>query len=178
MRRLIDTIILLICAIWLCWPARALAETNLAKNGDLSAGAGLAPDDWYALASDKKLSTFSWTRTLGHGGVLEIANLDRNFASWHQALMLRPGTYEVSAEVRVEDAGADQRGGGANLAVQSVDGRVISEAVHGASDWRKISFLLKEARWGDTTQLLCQLGLDGDPDTGRASFRNIKVIAI
>ena len=176
MRRFIETIILLICAIWLCGPVRASAETNLARNGDLFAGAGNAPNGWYAISSDKKLTTFSWTKTPSEGGALGIVNQGRTFAGWHQALMLPPGVYEVSAEVRLD--GAQPSGGGANIAVQSYDGLLVSESLHDTSDWRKISFLLNEPRWGDTTQLLCQLGMPGNPDAGRASFRNIKVIAI
>jgi len=176
MSRFVETIIVLICAIWLCGPVCASAETNLIKNGDLSAGAGNAPVDWYALSSDKKLTTFSWTKTSAEGGALAIVNTGPSFAGWHQALMLQPGIYEISAEVRVN--GAQPSGGGANIAVQSYDGLIIAESLHGNSDWRKISFLLNEPRWGDTTQLLCQLGMPANPDTGRASFRNIKVIAI
>ena len=165
------------CALSLCAPICARAETNLAKNGDLSAGTGNAPNDWYALSSDKKLTTFSWTKTPGDGGVLAINNLNQNIASWHQALILAPGLYEISAEVRVE--GAQPRGSGANIAIQTYDGiRLISKHLHGTTQWQKLSFLLKEDRWGDTTQLLCQLGIDGYPDTGVASFRNIKVIAV
>src|SRR5713101_1075501 len=175
-RRLIVVLILLIYALCLCAPICARAETNLAKNGDLSAGAANTPGDWYALSSDKKLTTFSWTKTPADGGVLGINNLNQNFASWHQALILAPGLYEVSAEVRVE--GAQPRGSGANLAIQTYDGiRLISKHLHGTTEWQKLSFLLKEDRWGDTTQLLCQLGIAGYPDTGNASFRNIKVIA-
>src|SRR5713101_5652676 len=170
----IAVVMLALCAIG---PSGAWAETNLARNGDLSAGAGNAPNDWYALSSDKKLSTFSWTKTPGDGGVLGISNLNQNFASWHQALILQPGIYEISAEVRVESAQPD--GSGANVAVQTYDGiRLISKHLHGTSDWQRISFLLKEDRWGDTTQLLCQLGIAGYPDSGQAWFRNIKVIAI
>lgn len=175
--RLIEAILLLTSAIWLCGPVCAWAESNLAKNGDLAIGSGNAPGEWYALSSDKKLSTFSWTKTPGDGGVLGISNLNQNFASWHQALMLQPGVYQISAEVRVE--GAQPRGSGANIALQTYDGiRLISKHLHGTSDWQKISFLLKEDRWGDTTQLLCQLGIAGYPDTGQAWFRNIKVIGI
>ena len=177
MRRFIETVILLTCALWLCAPLCARAETNLAKNGDLSAGTGTAPNDWYALSSDKKLTTFSWTKTPGDGGVLNIVNLNQNFASWHQALILPPGLYEISAEVHVD--GAQPRGSGANIAIQTYDGiRLISKHLHGTSDWQKISFLLREDRWGDTTELLCQLGIAGYPETGSASFRNIKVLAI
>src|SRR5258708_31701479 len=176
-RRFIAVLILMTCALSLCAPICARAETNLAKNGDLSAGSGNAPNHWYALSSDKKLTTFSWTKTPGDGGVLAINNLNHNIASWHQALILPPGLYEISAEVRVE--GAQPRGSGANIAVLTYDGiRLISKHLHGTSDWQKISFLLREDRWGDTTELLCQLGIDGYPETGAASFRNIKVLAI
>jgi Gpi18-like mannosyltransferase len=169
-------ILILICA--LCAPISARAETNLAKNGDLANGSGSAPNDWYALSSDKKLTTFSWTKTPGDGGVLGINNnLNQNFASWHQALILSPGVYEISAEVRVE--GAQPLGSGANLAIQTYDGiRLISKHLHGTTEWQRLSFFLREDRWGDTTQLLCQLGIAGFPDTGNASFRNIKVIAL
>src|ERR1019366_9909167 len=36
----------------------------------------------------------------------------------------------------------------------------------------------KQERWGASTESLCQLGVAGYPDTGRASFRNIKVTAV
>src|SRR5260370_11529669 len=177
MRRFIETVILVTCALWLCAPLCARAETNLAKNGDLSAGTGTAPNDWYALSSDKKLTTFSWTKTPGDGGVLNIVNLNQNFASWHQALILPPGLYEISSEVHVD--GAQPRGSGANIAIQTYDGiRLISKHLHGTSNWQKISFLLREDRCGDTTELLCQLGIAGYPETGSTSFRNIKVLAI
>jgi hypothetical protein len=177
MWRFIVVVALALSASWLCGPICAWAETNLARNGDLSAGAGNTPSDWYPLSSEKKLSEFSWTKTPGDGGVLGISNPDPDFTSWHQPLILRPGIYEISAEARVE--GALPKGGGANIAVQTYDGiRLISEHLHGTADWQKISFLLKEDRWGDTTQLLCQLGIAGHPDTGQASFRNIKVVSI
>ena len=158
-------------------PICAFAETNLVKNGDLTAGFDGAPADWYALSSDRKLSKFSWTYTPAEGGALGISNLNPNYASWHQALILRPGIYEISAEVRVE--GAQPHAGGANIAVSTYDGiRLISTHLHGTAGWQKLSFFLKEDRWGDSTELLCQLGVAGFPDTGRASFRNIKVIAV
>jgi Gpi18-like mannosyltransferase len=177
MRRFIAVAALATCALWLWGPICALAETNLVKNGDLAAGFDGAPADWYALSSDKKLSRFSWTYTPAEGGALGISNLNPNYASWHQALILRPGIYEISAEVRVE--GAQPHAGGANVAVTTYDGiKLISTHLHGTTGWQKLSFFLKEDRWGDSTELLCQLGAADFPDTGRASFRNIKVIAV
>src|SRR5208337_75476 len=146
----------------------------LAKNGDLAAGFDGAPADWYALSSDRKLTRFSWTYSPAQGGVLGISNQGPTFSGWHQALMLRPGIYKVSAEARVE--GAMPREGGANLAIITFDGvQLISDHLHGNTDWQTISFFLVEDRWGDTTELLCQLGVAGKSDIGRASFRNIKV---
>jgi Gpi18-like mannosyltransferase len=177
MWRFIAVVALATCASWLCRPICASAETNLIKNGELAVGAGGAPADWYALSSDRKLSKFSWTYTPGEGGTLGISNLNPNYASWHQALILRPGIYEISAEVSVE--GAQRHAGGANIAVSTYDGiRLISNHLHGTAGWQKVSFYLKEDRWGDSTELLCQLGVEGFPDTGRASFRNIKVVAV
>ncbi len=177
MWRLIAVAALAMCASWLWRPICANAQTNLVKNGELAAGFDGAPADWYALSSDRKLSKFSWTYTPAEGGALGISNLNPNYASWHQALILRPGIYEISAEVRVE--GALPRAGGANIAVSTYDGiKLISTHLHGTTGWQKLSFFLKEDRWGDSTELLCQLGAEGFPDTGRASFRNIKVAAV
>ncbi len=177
MWRFIAVAALAMCASWLWGPICANAQTNLVKNGDLAAGSEGAPADWYALSSDRKLSKFSWTYTPAEGGALGISNLNPNYASWHQALILRPGIYEISAEVSVE--GAQPHAGGANIAVSTYDGiRLISRHLHGTAGWQKLSFLLREDRWGDSTELLCELGVAGFPDTGRASFRNIKVIAL
>ena len=177
MRRFIAFVALVLCASWLCEPASAYSQTNLVKNGDLAAGVDGTPADWYALSQDRKLSKFSWTYSPAAGGVLEISNQGRNFANWHQALILRPGTYKVSAEARVE--GAMSAEGGANLAISTFDGiQLSSNRLQGNSDWQTISFYVVEDRWGDSTELLCQLGFKGYPDTGRASFRNIKVVAV
>ena len=92
--------------------------------------------------------------------MLAIANNSRTFSSWHQALMLRPGIYQVTAEARVE--GAMPREGGANIAISTYDGiQLISNHLQGTTDWRTLSFFLVEDRWGDTTELLCQLGVGG-----------------
>lgn len=179
MRRFIVLAALALCASWLCGPICAYTETNFVKNGDLAAGFDGAPADWYALAHNRKLTKFSWTYTPAEGGgVLGIANQGRNYASWHQALIIRPGIYQVSAEARVEGA-MPHEGGGANIAITSYDGIVlISKHLQGTTDWQTLSFFLIEDRWGDTTELLCQLGVSGNGDTGRASFRNIKVVAV
>ncbi|MGA6972060.1 MAG: hypothetical protein WBY93_10560, partial [Candidatus Binatus sp.] len=132
MRRYIAIVALVLCASWLWVPACAFAEVNLVKNGDLAAGVDGAPTAWYALSHDRKLSKFSWTYTPDAGGVLEIDNLDRNHAAWHQALSLRPGTYLVSAEARVD--GAMPHEGGANIAIRTYDGmQLMSQHLQGTT---------------------------------------------
>ncbi len=177
MRRFIAVVALVMCASWLCEPHCAFAETNLVQNGDLASGFDGAPADWYALSSDKKLTRFSWAYTPATGGVLGISNQSRTFSSWHQALILSPGIYQVTAEARVE--GAMPHEGGANIAISTYDGiQLISNHLQGTTDWQTLSFFLIEDRWGDATELLCQLGVGGYPDIGRASFRNIKVVKV
>ncbi len=176
MPRKIAALALVACALWLCEPIAALAETNLAKNGDLAIGSGSSPADWYAISSKRALGAFSWMQTPA-GGVLELANAGLNYSSWHQRLMLAPGIYRISAEARV--AGATPDGGGATIAVESVDGtQLTSKRLHLTTDWTEISLLLKEDRWGATTELLCQLGAPTKPDTGSAEFREIRVAPI
>jgi hypothetical protein len=179
MQRFIAVVVvaLALCASWLCEPAYAFAQTNLVNNGDLADGVAGAPAYWYALPSDKKLTRFSWTWSQAEGGVLGISNQSRTYASWHQALVLRPGVYHVSAEARV--VGTTARDGGASIAISTYDGlQVTSNRLQGDSDWQPLSFFLRVDRWGDTTELLCQLGGSRNPDTGRASFRNIKVVEV
>lgn len=177
MRRFIAIVALALCASWLCEPTWTFAATNLVKNGDLTDGFAGAPANWYALPSDKKLTRFSWTWSQAEGGVLGISNQSRTYSSWHQALMLRPGIYHVTAEARVN--GTTARDGGASLAISTYDGiQVMSNHLQGNADWQPFTFFLTVDRWGDTTELLCQLGVSGNPDTGRASFRNIKVVEV
>jgi len=177
MRRFIVIVALALCASLLSVANESLAAANLIKNGDLAAGYEGAPADWYALSSDKKLTKFSWSYTPGEGGVLGIANQTRTYSSWHQAMMLRPGTYHVTAEARVE--GAMPREGGANIAINTFDGfHLSSNRLQGTTGWQTLSFFVIEDRWGDATELVCELGLEGYPDTGRASFRNIQVVEV
>src|SRR6266851_2128507 len=173
--RKIAALAIVVCALWLCEPTLALAGTNLVRNGDLAIGSGSSPAEWYAISSKRALGAFLWTRT-PTGGVLELANSGLNYSSWHQRLMLAPGVYRISAEAQL--AGATRDGGGATIAVASVDGtQLTSNRLRLTTGWTELSLLLKEDRWGATTELLCQLGAAGMPDIGSAKFRDIRVVS-
>ncbi len=145
------------------------AEKNLAVNGDLSRGSKNIPYQWFGTAHSRKLTDFGWQR-----GELKMTNRSPNYASWHQILMLRPGWYRLSAMVRTE--GVRDDGPGATIAVKAVGGeRLASNALHGTSDWSAVTLYLHVAKWGETSELLLQLGDDGDFETGSVSYRQVEV---
>ncbi|MDO8434761.1 MAG: hypothetical protein Q7S58_20380 [Candidatus Binatus sp.] len=174
--RLLAALALMLCGLSGCGRSAPPTQNNLLYNGNLARGSGDRPADWYAITSKRDLSAFSWTRSPDGASALELAHSGPNYSSWHQRLMLAPGTYRVSAEARIEGATS---GGGATIAVEGVDGsQLTSIPLHRSSGWEQISIVLNEDRWGATTEILCQLGAPTNPDTGRAWFRDLKVMPI
>ena len=171
-------IVLAVCALCACVadaiPAWAVPPPIV--NGNLARGAGDEVYGWYAAAKHRKQSDFSWYRT-DTGGQISIKNQAANYASWHQVMMLRPGWYRLSAMARVDGVRPD--GPGATIAVQTFRGqRLPSNALHGTTGWEPIVLYLRVERWGQITEIMCQLGEDKDLETGRAWFRAIEVTPI
>jgi dolichyl-phosphate-mannose-protein mannosyltransferase len=165
----------LVCALGALFPFNSIAaaaERNLVVNGDLSRGSKKVPDQWFGTAETRKLTDFEWQR-----GELTTMNHAPNYASWHQILMLGPGWYRISAMVRTD--GARDDGPGATIAVKAVSGeRLTSNALHGTSEWSPVALYLHVAKWGETSELLLQLGDDHDLETGSAFFRNVDATQI
>jgi dolichyl-phosphate-mannose-protein mannosyltransferase len=150
----------------------AAAEKNLVVNGDLSRGSKNVPYQWFGTAHSRKLTDFKWQR-----GELEMINQAPNYASWHQILLLGPGWYRASAMVRT--SGVRDGGIGASIAVKAVGGeRLASNSLHGTSDWSQAALYLHVAKWGETSELLLQLGDDHDLETGSVTFRDVEVMQI
>jgi dolichyl-phosphate-mannose-protein mannosyltransferase len=174
-QRFVTCLMVLVCALGalvFCHSRAAAAEKNLVINGDLSRGAKNVPYQWFGTAQSRKLTDFGWQR-----GELRMTNRSPNYASWHQILMLRPGWYRVGAMARIE--GARDDGPGITVAVKAVGGeRLASNALHGTSDWSPVALYLHVAKWGETSELLLQLGDDHDPETGSALFRDVQVTQI
>ena len=68
----------------------------------------------------------------------------------------------LPGQCRSARQGAMPHEGGANLAVGTFDGiELVSNHLQGTTDWQTLSFFLIEDRWGDTTELACQLAARG-----------------
>ncbi len=148
------------------------AEKSLVVNGDLLRGSKKVPYQWFGTAKTRKLTDFEWQR-----GELKTTNQAPNYASWHQILMLGPGWYRIGATART--AGARDDGPGATIAVKTVSGeRLASNALHGTSVWSPVALFLHVAKWGETSELLLQLGDDQDLETGSAFFREVEATRI
>ncbi|HUO04581.1 MAG TPA: hypothetical protein VMU16_05230 [Candidatus Binataceae bacterium] len=177
MRRLILTVVLIAGAILPGGAYCAPDAANLARNGDLTNGSGNTPADWYAISTLKQLTTFQWHRTADGNCVVEMANPVPGYASWHQALYLAPGIYRINAKARIEFGASDP--GNVSLGVQTYDGQqLISDHPRDSGNWNDIGMTLKIDRWGETTELLLQLGTPTTTAAGVASFRDITVTEI
>src|SRR5215469_2427768 len=154
-RRFVACLMVLVCVLGtlvLHASGAGAAEKNLAVNGDLSRGSKNVPYQWFGTAHSRKLTDFRW-----QSGELKMTNQAPNYASWHQILMLGPGWYRVSAMARTE--GARDDGPGATIAVKAVGGeRLASNALHGTGQWSSVALYLHVAKWGETSELLLQLG--------------------
>jgi Gpi18-like mannosyltransferase len=173
LRPAIAALILLCILAGYSAPLRAVdLPPNFVTNGDLVTGGERVPDRWFGLAQNRKEAVFGWTP-----GEMTIANRGANYASWHQTFMLRPGWYRVSVSARV--SGASANGAGASVAIQTYEGmRLVSSAVHGSADWTEIAMYLRVDRWGDVTEILCQLGEQKNLETGSAGFRDVRVVTV
>jgi Gpi18-like mannosyltransferase len=150
----------------------AHAGQNLLRNPGLSAGTPGFPDAW--VRTQARGVALFYVTPPGAPAELAIVNSKLAFADWRQDLYLEPGWYHVSAEIRTEGVGYE--GAGAFLAALQFDGLPeISERVRGDPGWQQVGFYLREDRWGDTTAIVCALGVASAPDSGRAWFRNIAV---
>jgi len=161
-------------------PNNAYAQ-NLLRNGDFSEGSDLKPDGWEAeswLLSPT--TTFSWVAPQdGNPGNLEITCSEKDDARWTQSLKIGPGPgiYFVGAEVRTEDVN-DQLGGA--FVTLSYEGMVaaVSSDVSGTSGWRRLGFLVRIPDKTFDVEVKLRLGGMMNFTTGRAFFRNARVLLV
>ena len=149
---------------------------NLLVNARFASGSGANPDNWRTEAwiNAPAATSYGWTRAAGGPGEVEVTNSRPNDARWVQPLVLAPGWYLISTEVRTENVGAAAQGATVSLLEDGVN----SPDVRGTSGWRRIGFYMKVGSHGADVEIALRLGGFSSLNTGRAFFRNPSVTRV
>ena len=120
-------------------PAQLNAAQDSVINGNFSAGSGNAPDGWRTESwVHEPTTSYAWVGPRnGEAGEVEVSNLEPNDGRWTQSLVLDPGTYFVSAEIRTEGV---SRSAGAFISL--ADEGIASFDITGDSYWQRVGFYL------------------------------------
>ena len=154
-------------------PAEA---ANLLVNSRFASGSGANPDHWRTEAwiNAAATSSYGWTRAASGPGEVEVSNIRPNDARWVQPLVLGPGWYRISTEVRTENVGATAQGATVSLLEDGAN----SPDVRGTSGWRPIGLYVKVGSHGADIEIALRLGGFSSLNTGRAFFRNPSVTLV
>jgi len=157
--------------------AHASDAPNLLLNADLTRGAANRPEHWRSEAWVSSPEAFAggWTRgSEGRHGEVEVANLKPNDARLIQSLVLNPGWYHVTADIRTEQVGTAETG----ATVSILEDSIMSADVNSNSDWTSVGFYLHVGDSGANVDVALRLGGYGSLNTGRAFFRNPSVARV
>jgi hypothetical protein len=158
------------------WAVQNGAAQNLVDNADFSKGAGESPDHWRTESWDQKsdVSSYAWIHQPGEPAQLEVNNAKPNDARWMQAINLNSGWYYLSVQVRTEGVGDNATG----ASVSIMEDGAMSHDVRGTTPWREIGFYLKVGDRGGDIEIACRVGGYASLNTGRAFFRDVKVVLV
>jgi dolichyl-phosphate-mannose-protein mannosyltransferase len=161
-----------IVAIAAAGPARA--ATNLLLNGDLSKGAENQPDNWRTEAwiNGPDAIRYTWLHpTATSAGIAEVENLKPDDGRWMQPLILKPGWYHCSVQLRTENVGAAATGASISL----MEDGIMSSEVRGTADWQRVGFYVRVSGHGADVDIALRVGGFGSLNVGRAFFRDARV---
>lgn len=156
-------------------PAQLNAAQDSVINGNFSAGSGNAPDGWRTESwVHEPTTSYAWVGPRnGEAGEVEVSNLEPNDGRWTQSLVLDPGTYFVSAEIRTEGV---SRSAGAFISL--ADEGIASFDITGDSYWQRVGFYLYVSGRPAKVDVKLRLGGYKYLSTGRAYFRNVEILKI
>jgi hypothetical protein len=154
----------------------APAGPNLLSNGDFATGSGRSPDHWRTGGWNESpaVTAYDWLHSPGSEPELAVNNVQPNDARWLQTMTLDGGWYYVGAEVRTEDVPVN--GGGASVSLD--EDSVNSPALHGTTDWQRLGLYMRIGAHGADVDVALRLGGFGSLNTGRAFFRNARLIKL
>jgi len=154
----------------------APAGPNLLSNGDFAIGSGKSPDHWRTGGWNESpaVTAYDWLHSPGSEPELAVSNIQPDDARWLQTMTLDAGWYYVGAEVRTEDVSAN----GAGASVSLDEGNVNSPDLRGTAEWHRLGLYLKVGAHGADIDVALRLGGFGSLNTGRAFFRNARVVKL
>lgn len=157
-------------------PTGVSGGSNLLGNGDFARGSGKSPDHWRTGGWNEAptVTSYDWLHSAGSEPELVVDNLQANDARWLQTLTLGPGWYYVGANVRTEQVPLGAAGATVSLDEDGID----SPDLRGDSGWRNLGFYLKVGTHGADVDVALRLGGFGSLNTGRAFFRNARVVKL
>ncbi|HTY56149.1 MAG TPA: hypothetical protein VMB26_13155 [Candidatus Binataceae bacterium] len=152
------------------------AGTNKIANGSFAKGAGDSPDHWRTEGWEQKsdVTSYTWIHESSQPAELEVDNSKPNDARWMQAIDLEPGWYYLGAQVRTEGVGQNNTG----ASVSIMEDGAMSHDVRGTTSWHEIGFYLKIGSRGGDIEIALRVGGYASLNTGRAFFRDVKVIPV
>ncbi len=170
MKRVICLTLSVLLALLILPMGIALADENIAKNGDFEIlGAnGIYPAGWdfKDYLNDGSTSKGAIEQDSERGNVVKITSSAENDARFVQTLTVKPNTtYKLTCYIKTENVSG---GAGANIALETVMAR--STALTGTNDWTKVELVGKTGP--DQKELIVgfRLGGFGATCTGTAWF--------
>ncbi|HTQ25905.1 MAG TPA: hypothetical protein VMI09_14520 [Candidatus Binataceae bacterium] len=154
----------------------ARAGPNLLSNGDFATGSGKSPDHWRTGGWNESpaVTAYDWLHSPGSEPELAVSNIQPNDARWLQTMTLDAGWYYVGAEVRTDGVPANAAGASVGLDEDSVN----SPALHGTTEWHPLGLYIRIGAHGADIDVALRLGGFGSLNTGRAFFRNARVVKL
>ncbi len=155
---------------------RGAPGDELLVNGGFVAGDGALPAGWYAYALPDCSTHFNWHKAKDSPAEIEIGNENPAEAGISQTVVVGPGWYHVSGEVRAQDISVD--GAGVQLCLQNYGHSVGAVDRRGTTEWGRVGFYFKTEAKRREIIVVCRLGKPGLENTGTAFFRNVSLTQI
>ncbi|MGH7813516.1 MAG: hypothetical protein ACREQI_05880 [Candidatus Binataceae bacterium] len=172
-----------ICALLIAAPMRARAadaQKNLLENGDFSLGGGAYPEGgWHSEAWINNPQTFQTNRIAptkeNNFYQVEVDNLKPDDGRWMEPLTLKPGWYEISADARAEDVGANKSGVSVSVFPEGI---IMSPELKGTTGWQRLKLYIEVTKEPADISVALRVGGFGSLNTGKGFFRNAAVYKI
>jgi hypothetical protein len=170
--------------LWTCAGtslAQDVSQKNLLSNSDLKSNGGGLPTGWQVDALPPCGSNFvahKWQKSDPQPGEIEVISDSPAESAVSQALTLEPGWYQFSAEINIETLGS--AGASPELFAKSRTLPVTTRThpMGFRTGWRKYQLFFKVGPSVREVAVGCALGAWGNPNTGRLSIRNPRLVAI